>query len=203
MTFKELKKQRINKTQILLTDVKNIVDTYSEDIAKLNIKILKIDNPNWILFVEDYLDIIYDALENIYSLTLEKIKDIYEVEILNEEVTEESINNLTYSKDGLTLKQRIVKHCKEYEKEKPSKERLLCDIIKILNTEALCIMNNLISNKIKFEYAAIDNGNECCDLCSDYANEEYIPINDFEEPPYHPNCECIAVYFTLKEIELK
>lgn len=201
MTFKELKNKRINETRKLLVDVKEIIDQYAEEIAKLNIKILKADNLDWITSVDDYLDIIYNSLENVYSITLEKIREIYSIEILNEEITQKNINKLTYSKDGLTLRQRIIKHCEEYEKDKPTKERLLYDMIKILNTEALCVMNNLISNKVNFEYAAIDNDGECCELCSDYANEEYIPIDDFEEPPYHPNCECIAVYFTAKEIK--
>lgn len=203
MTFKELKSKRINKTRKLLINVKEIIDEYAEEIAKLNIKILKVENPDWAMFIDNYLDIIYNSLEDVYSITLEKIREIYNIEILNEEIIEKDINKLTYFKDGLTLKQRIIKHCEEYEKEKPTKERLLYDIVKILNTEALCVMNNLISNKVKFEYAAIDNDEECCKLCLDYADEEYIPIDDFEEPPYHPNCECIAVYFTSKEIELK
>lgn len=201
MTFKELKVQRINKTKILLDLTKNIVDEYSEKIAQLNIKLLQTENLNWTSTVEDYLDIIYDALEKIYALTLEHIRKIYEIEILNETITEKDVNKLTYSDDNLTLEQRVYNHCEEYNENIPSKERLLYDMIKILNTEALCIMNNLIANKIEFEYAAVESDGGCCDLCSEYIDQDYIPINEFEEPPYHPNCECIAVYFTSDEIE--
>ena len=46
MTFKELKSKRINKTRKLLINVKEIIDEYAEEIAKLNIKILKVENPD-------------------------------------------------------------------------------------------------------------------------------------------------------------
>lgn len=201
MTFKELKQNRISKTKKLLNKIKEKVDIYAEDIVKLNIELLKKENLDWTLIVDDYLDIIYKALEEVYILTLEHIRDIYDVEILEEKITEDDINKLTYSGDNLTLKQRINNHCEEYNKNTPTKERLLYDMMKILNTEAICIMNNLIANKIKFEYAAVEDDGNCCDLCSEYAEQDYVPIDNFEEPPYHPNCECIAVYFTSKEIK--
>lgn len=201
MTFKELKQNRISKTKKLLNKIKEKVDIYAEDIVELNIELLKKENLDWTLIVDDYLDIIYKALEEVYILTLEHIRDIYDVEILEEKITEDDINKLTYSGDNLTLKQRINNHCKEYNKNAPTKERLLYDMMKILNTEAICIMNNLIANKIKFEYAAVEDDGNCCDLCSEYAEQDYVPIDNFEEPPYHPNCECIAVYFTSKEIK--
>lgn len=201
MTFKELKQNRISKTKKLLNKIKEKVDIYAEDIVKLNIELLKKENLDWTLIVDNYLDIIYKALEEVYILTLEHIRDIYDVEILEEKITEDDINKLTYSGDNLTLKQRINNHCKEYNKNTPTKERLLYDMMKILNTEAICVMNNLIANKIKFEYAAVEDDGNCCDLCSEYAEQDYVPIDNFEEPPYHPNCECIAVYFTSKEIK--
>ena len=78
MTFKELKHNRISKTKKLLNKIKEKVDIYAEDIVKLNIELLKKENLDWTLIVDDYLDIIYKALEEVYILTLEHIRDIYD-----------------------------------------------------------------------------------------------------------------------------
>ena len=53
MTFKELKQNRISKTKKLLNKIKEKVDIYAEDIVKLNIELLKKENLDWTLIVDD------------------------------------------------------------------------------------------------------------------------------------------------------
>ena len=202
MTFKEIREERLSKTEKLLNQVKEIIDEYAEEIAKLNIEILEQDKIDWFNYTEEYLDIIYNALEEVYSITLDFIRDVYNIEPIDEEITENDINNLTYKKDGLNLKQRILNHFNEYEENKPNKERLLYDFMQILNTEAMCVKNNLIKNKIKeeFEYGIIEDSN-CCEVCSEYVSAGPIILDDIEEPPYHLNCECFITYYSSSEIE--
>ena len=202
MAFKDIREKRLSKTEKLLNQVKEIIDEYAEEIAKLNIEILEQDKIDWFNYIEEYLDIIYNALEEVYSITLDFIRDVYNIEPIDEEITENDINNLTYKKDGLNLKQRILNHFNDYKENKPNKERLLYDFMQILNTEAMCVNNNLIKNKIKeeFEYGIIEDSN-CCEVCSEYVSAGPIILDDIEEPPYHPNCECFITYYSSSEIE--
>ena len=107
MAFKDIREKRLSKTEKLLNQVKEIIDEYAEEIAKLNIEILEQDKIDWFNYTEEYLDIIYNALEEVYSITLDFIRDVYNIEPIDEEITENDINNLTYKKDGLNLKQRV------------------------------------------------------------------------------------------------
>ena len=202
MSFKEIKKQRVEKTLELQQKIKEKVDSYAEKIANDNIQLLKQENIDWDKALNDYLNNIYNCLEENYLITLENIRKIYNINITNTDINIKNILKLTYQKDGLTLEERITKHFNDYKNNKPTKERILYDELRILNTESLCVMNNLIRQKIKkdFEYGTIEES-ECCEFCQEWMDEGPLPISDFEEPPYHPNCECIPVYFTEKEIK--
>lgn len=201
MSFKEIKDKRVKKTLSLKEENKKIVDDYSEQIAKKNKQVLKEKDIKWDIEHDAYLEIFYDCLTDILANTWETIEDIYGVDTKKKEsITTADIDKLTYSKDGLTLSKRLAKYFKEYSKHIPTIERMLYDLMRILNTEAMCVMNNGIRTKLKddFTYALVEEA-ECCDICLDYMSEGLVLLDDFEEPPYHPNCECIAVEFTEEE----
>ena len=202
MSYKENKKERAEKTLILQNKVKGIVDKYSEDIANRIIVVLKQDEIDWDDEYDFNLNIFYTCFSDVYALVLKDIKDIYNIKDQDEdkEINMKELQELTYNKDGLTLEERVTKHFKDYMRNTPTKERFLYDMIRILNTESLCLMNNLINQKTKAEYAEVEDSN-CCELCSEWADEGPIPIDDFEEPPYHPNCECVPMFFTKEEVE--
>ena len=202
MSYKEIKKERAEKTLILQNKVKGIVDKYSEDIANRIIVVLKQDEIDWDDEYDFNLNIFYTCFSDVYALVLKDIKDIYNIKDQDEdkEINMKELQELTYNKDGLTLEERVTKHFKDYMRNTPTKERFLYDMIRILNTESLCLMNNLIKQKTKAEYAEVEDSN-CCELCSEWADEGPIPIDDFEEPPYHPNCECVPMFFTKEEVE--
>ena len=88
MAFKDIREKRLSKTEKLLNQVKEIIDEYAEEIAKLNIEILEQDEIYWFNYTEEYLDIIYNALEEVYSITLNFIRDVYNIEPIDEEITE-------------------------------------------------------------------------------------------------------------------
>jgi hypothetical protein len=45
-------------------------------------------------------------------------------------------------------------------------------------------------------------GNGCGRTCCNVDVEEWIDIDDLDEPPYHPNCKCTVIY-DEEEIELE
>jgi uncharacterized protein YxjI len=80
--FKKLKEKRISNTLKFLEKVKEIIDTYAEEIIKLNNSILEQEGSfSTKENLNKYLDIIFKCLENIYKETLIFIKDTYNIEI--------------------------------------------------------------------------------------------------------------------------
>ena len=200
--FEKLKKKRVSDTLEFLDKIKEIIDIYAEDIIKLNNNILKkkksfatSENLN------KYLDIIFECFEDLYEENLLFIKNTYDIEVEQKNISWKDIEQLVYKKDGLTLSERINKHLQEYDKKEPTKERMLYDMLKIMNTESLHFINALLKSKAGFEYVMVEGSGDCCDICLDWIDEGVIPIDNFEEPPYHPECECMAVGFFADEIK--
>ena len=86
--FKKLKEKRISNTLKFLKRVKEIIDIYAEEIVKLNNFILEQggsfstkENLN------KYLDIIFKCFEDIYKETLTFIKDTYNIEIKQKNIS--------------------------------------------------------------------------------------------------------------------
>ena len=201
--FKKLKEKRISNTLKFLEKVKEIIDIYAEEIVKLNNFILEQEGSfSTKENLNKYLDIIFKCFEDIYKETLTFIKDTYNIEIKQKNISWKDIEELVYKKDGLTLPERITKHLQEYDKERPTKERMLYDMLKIINTESLYFTNALIKNKVEFEYAMVEGSGDCCDICLDWIAAGIIPADEFEEPPYHPECECMAIGFFEDEVEI-
>lgn len=149
---------------------------------------------------KEILDLIYEALEATYSITLKYIKKMYDI------VSDKRIDfkDLTYQKDGLTLEERIHGHVKSLydfllEKIQTHKGANLAElirmifspIVKVLDTEVFTVGNNLMHMKL-IGYCTvamlITEGDICCQ------NDGIVLIDDFIPPPYHPNCRCTAIY---------
>lgn len=208
MSFKQLRKTRVEKTKNLLNNIKDKTDKTSKDIKEYVESFLQQDIINWDLVIEDLTSFIYKSLKETYLLTLNGLYEIYDISHPDKDkkvkdISREIIDNLTYQGDNKTVQQRIEEHCEDYQvMDITSDTRITYDMLKILDTETISVMNSTIKNETKseFEYAAVEE-TACCDICLDHMDEGVVLENDFEAPPYHPNCECIAVYFSAEEVE--
>ena len=55
--------------------------------------------------------------------------------------------------------------------------------------------------KAKLTLMVYMTGGDCTNgICEDYADEELHPIDEIEEPPYHPNCMCEVCEFELQDL---
>ena len=210
--------------QQILDGYSKLRENISQEKEKSFEKIVKYVNRNFNdqpkeEFINQVFNLILDSLEKTYSLTIAAIKKIYNIQDNN--IEDININQLTYSRDGKTLKDRLNEHysiAKEKqnkifkisgikEKDDPFKgnafilyfhNRVWC----ILNTESLHLSNNLIHEKLKkyANYVEIYGVGECMEHdgspCEEWIKMGKIPIEDLVElPPYHPNCECEIIYY--------
>ena len=86
--FKKLKEKRISNTLKFLEKVKEIIDIYAEEIVKLNNFILEQEGSfSTKENLNKYLDIIFKCFEDIYKETLTFIKDTYNIEIKQKNIS--------------------------------------------------------------------------------------------------------------------
>lgn len=149
--------------------------------------------------------LIFDSLTETYSITAAAVKKIYGIKF-NETIDQETLEELTYSKDGKTLEERIHKHYDEAVKRDNPTLYFYNRIVLIMDTETLYASNHVIHGKLK-RYAThieVVNANE--DFCLEHESCEYwvskgkMPIEELDElPPYHPDCECEVIYYIDEE----
>ena len=72
----------------------------------------------------------------------------------------------------------------------------------ILNTEISNISSQVLHNKVKAKatYAEVYGYGECSEKdgspCEEWLKMGKVPIDDIVElPPYHPNCQCVVIYY--------
>lgn len=206
MGFKQLKERRIEQTKKLLNNIKDNTDKTAKDIKEY-IKYFLSTNINWTIVTEDLTSFIYKSLKETYLASLQGLYEIYDISHPDRkkkviDIDREIIDNLTYQGDNLTVFERIQNHCEDYQvMDITSESTITYDMFKILDTETIFVMNNTIKNNIEktFEYAALEES-ECCEVCKTHIDKGAVPIKEFDAPPYHPNCECIVVFFTTDEI---
>ena len=149
--------------------------------------------------------LIFDSLTETYAITAAAVKKIYGIKF-NETINQETLEKLTYSKDGQTLEQRIHKHYDEAVKKDNPTLYFYNRMVLIMDTETLYASNHVIHGKLN-KYAThveVINANE--DFCLEYESCEYwvskgkMPIEELDElPPYHPDCECEVIYYIDEE----
>jgi hypothetical protein len=135
------------------------------------------------------VDKVYECLEFAVSLGIQALRDCFSVESKSEVV----IEALTYSKDGLTVKDRILSYLHSENKY------TIYHILLIMRNECWTVYNELLYNELKVYniYCEITHANACCDVCADEYDGGIIHISQLtERPPFHPGCECEILYFT-------
>lgn len=182
-------------------------DEYLEEIFKY-LKIyfnLPKEEWNWETFFVDLENLIFESLEKTYSITIKWIKTIYGIDF-KEVIDKETLEDLTYSKDGKSLEERIKKHYDGAVGRANVKDYLYNRIVLIMDTETLYASNHIIHSKLK-KYAThieVIGIAECADnsgLCETYINKGKILIGELEElPPYHPDCQCEVIYYTEEKV---
>ena len=197
---------KVRKTILgIRDDVDKICDEYLTKIyVKIKSYINNYPNTNWDKFRKDILKLYYDCLEEVYVYVSKSLKDLFK----NIEPYQiKDIMDLTYQKDGKTLKERIDEYLDKSKDKLDSNEKtddiilyLLTRYTIILTTETRMVEEAVKKNKKPI----VESGNyiiqiiegcggECDGECLDY-NGEYPEDEDIPWPPYHPNCTGIAYY---------
>ena len=150
-------------------------------------------------------NLIYDCLIKIYSITIKACKKIYNIDF-TEIIDKDTIKDLTYSKDGKTLSERLHNHYDNAVKRINPIDYFYNRLVLIMDTETLYASNHVIHGKLK-KYAThveIIGISECSDedggLCEYYVSKGKMPIEELDElPPYHPDCDCEIIYYIEDE----
>ena len=189
-----------------------LLDGHSQmrkDIAKAKDKYLK---DIWIYIrdnmekvpKEDFLnhiqEMILESLEETYSITSAAARKLYNIKA--ERLKDGEIEELIYSKDGKELYRRLEEHYDNaVERDNPS-EYFRNRIILIVDTETLTVSNAVLHGKLnkKAKYVEVIGEADCWEenggLCEYWISQGKIPINELTElPPYHPDCECMVIYY--------
>lgn len=156
---------------------------------------------SWDTFYPTLENQIYDSLAKTYSITISAVKKIYNIKF-DEPIDEETLKELTYSKDGKTLEERLKIHYdKAIIRDNPALY-FYNRIVLIMDTETLYASNHVIHGKVKkyATHAEIIGSPDCYEenggMCEYWISKGKMPIEELEElPPYHPDCECEVIYY--------
>lgn len=194
---KKLRQKRIEQFNQLYDAVTSNLDYYYKIIYR-NIK--KMTDSNKESTKEIIINAIYNSLEQTKFITERELKKIFSKSFQKKDI---KIQDILYKKDGLTLEERISKWFEQTQK----KEILSSNIIRILDTQTYQIVPRITKQDIKKNnekiFVEIISGGTCSTgICLDYADGEAYPEDEIDLPPYHPNCECQAIYYQSNEIEI-
>ena len=156
-------------------------------------------------YSEKIQDLINECLERIYALIAKFVRTYYP----DVEFNEENVASLTWNEDGISLEERVASYItasvlemiillKEGKDVTQIKRLLEFQIVRILDTEAFLVVNKILENKLKkvSKYFQVLSDN-CCGGCENISEQGILPIYKLEKtPPYHPNCQCIIIYYT-------
>ena len=160
---------------------------------------------SWKNFSPQLENLVYDSLIETYSITIKACKKIYNMDF-TEIIDKDTIKDLTYSKDGKTLSERLHNHYDNAVKRINPIDYFYNRLVLIMDTETLYASNHVIHGKLK-KYAThveIIGISECSDedggLCEYYVSKGKMPIEELDElPPYHPDCDCEIIYYIEDE----
>lgn len=192
----------------------NKVKKIDKKLFESNSKNLEYDNDKaeeietlWDDTEDEIEDLLLNMLEEVYEMTSKYIRNIY-----GDNVEYPPSQIKFFDKDGKTLEERLDRWFNPYQNQ-----QLNLDFIK--NTTSAVTKANQISMTealnqmeiVKFDKLfgicdrfTIDNEDEDDDCghspaCDQYWREIYRPNDDgtspIPPPPYHPDCECYAVYY--------
>ena len=185
----------ISKDEFLEKMFKYIKEYFSHDKSSWS----------WDIFYPVVEEYIYNSLTKTYSITVAAVKSIYGIKF-NETIDRETLEELTYSKDGKTLEERMHKHYDEAVKRDNPALYFYNRTVLVMDTETLYASNHVIHGKLKkyATYVEIFGSPECESedggLCEYYVSKGKMPIEELDElPPYHPDCECEVIYYIDEE----
>ena len=188
-------------------DISKSKDKYLENIFKYIKAYFYLDESlwNWETFYQGLEDLIFNSLTETYSITAAAVKSIYGIQF-KDKIDRDTLKDLTYSKDGKTLEERMHKHFDEAIKRDNPALYFYNRTVLVMDTETLYASNHVIHGKLK-KYAAhveVIGSPECDDeeggMCEYYVSKGKMPIEELDElPPYHPDCECEVIYYIDEE----
>lgn len=171
----------------------------AEEITKTIIDFYEKQSTDWQSLYEDIIDLMYISLKQTYKITIQEGQKIYDLENTDiTGITKKDIAPYLYDKDNLTLEERVKQYITEAKEkddyDKISRDALVFKEIRILDNETLVVSHKLLKKKIKAEYGMVVGGGGCRRDCCSAQTNEWQPIDEIEEPPYHPNCTCEIIY---------
>lgn len=202
------KDKRINQHKDMINYIVEKETEIAEEIARTIIYYYDNDAIDFDELYKDILDFIYISLKQTYKITISEGKKIYTAlknEKVNKKISRKEINKYLYSNDNLTLVKRVKQYIDKAKEDNIERDVLIFYETRILDNETLTLHHKLLKDKLKnngIEIGMVITGNGCGRTCCNGDVEEWIDIDDLDEPPYHPNCKCTVIY-DEEEIELE
>ena len=204
MKSKEYLKQ---KQQELLVKIDNLATQYNEKITARLYKCIR--EFDWENVDEDIIELMYQDLEDVYTLALLYLRECYEI-IDDSPLFVSDYKTLTYHKDGLDIEQRIKRYISSYKEAglEIRKELIPYHFDRILNTENRTFYFNVVKHKAKKEikegwvWVADVYGSNDCGSCGDNYGEMMLE-SDVEEPPFHTKCQCGIIWYSIPVDEVQ
>lgn len=197
--------ERLNQHKEMMQKILDKETLIAEEIVMQINDFYNQEEQDWEELYNIIKDLIYISLRQTYKMTLKELNDIYNLQLSSPKtISEKQINDYVYSKDKKTLIDRIKEHINNAKKEEITQETLKYNLIRLLDNETKTVNHKLTKaqlKKKKFEYGMIFSGGGCDRECCNVSVEEWIPIEEVEEPPYHPNCSCEVIYID-EEVDL-
>ena len=149
------------------------------------------------------LDLFYNGA---FEKHLKRIKQYFkEAHNIDIDLKKLPLDELLYSKDGLTFEERLQQHVDKCKDGTYNLLNMTNALDKILNTETSCIFHNIQHTAFDDEEFVVCEFVGGCDKCtgefSDGEIYRWDECNEGSGPPYHPNCGCHFVDWIAEEDE--
>ena len=131
--------------------IKSAEDQYLETMyqyVKKYFQTIPKEQWSWENFSPSLEDLVYNSLIETYSITIKAVKTIYNIDF-TEIIDEDSIKDLTYSKDGKTLSERLRSHYDKAIKRTNPVDYFYNRLVLVMDTETLYASNHVIHGKLK------------------------------------------------------
>ena len=193
------KKQKVGLHKSMVNTIIEKETIIAEELAKTIISYYNEQNIDFEQLYKDILNLMYISLKQTYRLTISESAKIYSAltEQIQDNISNEEIDNYTYSKDNLVLAKRVKNYIDDAKENNISRDVLLFYETRILDNETLVLHHKLLKSKLKkakIEYGMVVTGGGCDRECCNNIEQDWMPIDEIDEPPYHPNCTCEIIY---------
>ena len=140
-------------------------------------------------FIEETEELFENFLLKVFNF----IEVVYGLDMNLKQISENIILQLTYSDDDKSFKERIKQYYSEYRKRE-DESIFINHMKKLYRTQGKHIFYQELDKEVapicrKVEIIPGDGPD-----CEDFAGVYFVSDNLYELPPYHPQCECIAIF---------